>query len=389
MLLAMQQQRPCKPHNRVSGEAERRETFAPCLDGNPQPICSPPDATPRLLSPNRVPRYCRVGHGLRERRADATDGKTTADSTTSATTRMMRPRRTRTRSPSSTSPGASRVEVAYRALEERLNRFASLAADLGLKPGERLAMSVGNRFEFIEIMYGAMRAGVVPVPLNTRLGADVLASPSRTRGAAGIVEPASQHSHRRCRRQGRPRGQAVIRSCAARLAALRGRAAGRLRGLRSSAPGFGSSIVPALHLRLDGPAESVVLTHAGQLWWIRAVQRYWPLAPDERALAAVPLYHKNAMAGAVKPMLHAGGSVVLLPNFEPRRFLQALSDWPLHAHQWRAGGVHAAAAAEGPDRASRLPRRFAVWRSVRRRRRRNCRTRSRRRSAFRCARATA
>ena len=37
------------------------------------------------------------------------------------------------------------------------------------------------------------------------------------------------------------------------------------------------------------------------------------------------MYHKNAMAGAFKPLLHVGGSVVILPDFEPRRFLETLS----------------------------------------------------------------
>ena len=45
------------------------------------------------------------------------------------------------------------------------------------------------------------------------------------------------------------------------------------------------------------------------------------------ALVAVPLYHKNAMAGAIKPMLHCGGSVVMLPDFEPRRFLATLAEY--------------------------------------------------------------
>jgi acyl-CoA synthetase (AMP-forming)/AMP-acid ligase II len=54
-------------------------------------------------------------------------------------------------------------------------------------------------------------------------------------------------------------------------------------------------------------------------------------------LTAVPLYHKNAMAGAIKPMLHAGGSVVILPNFEPRRFLTALAEYRCTA----TGGVPA------------------------------------------------
>ena len=39
-----------------------------------------------------------------------------------------------------------------------------------------------------------------------------------------------------------------------------------------------------------GVPKGVVLTHAGQLWWIRALQKYWPGDPSNRALAAVPLY---------------------------------------------------------------------------------------------------
>src|SRR5215471_2567104 len=84
------------------------------------------------------------------------------------------------------------VEITYGRLEERLDRFAALTKRLGLKPGDRLAMSVGNRFEFIEIMYGAMRAGVVPVPLNTRLGPDVLDYIMRDAACvAAVVEPST------------------------------------------------------------------------------------------------------------------------------------------------------------------------------------------------------
>ena len=50
-------------------------------------------------------------------------------------------------------------------------------------------------------------------------------------------------------------------------------------------------------------------------------------AESDRALTAVPLYHKNAMAGAIKTVLHAGASTVILPNFEPRRFLETLASY--------------------------------------------------------------
>ena len=76
-----------------------------------------------------------------------------------------------------------------------------------------------------------------------------------------------------------------------------------------------------------GKPKGVVLTHAGQRWWLDCLQRYWPAPAECRALVAVPLYHKNAMAGGIKPMLVIGGSVVLLPDFEPARFLHALSDY--------------------------------------------------------------
>jgi long-chain acyl-CoA synthetase len=56
-----------------------------------------------------------------------------------------------------------------------------------------------------------------------------------------------------------------------------------------------------------GKPKGVVLTHADQRWWLDCLQRYWPKPAETRALVAVPLYHKNAMAGAIKPMLAAGG----------------------------------------------------------------------------------
>ena len=103
-----------------------------------------------------------------------------------------------------------------------------------------------------------------------------------------------------------------------------------------------------------GRPKGVVLTHAGQCWWLRCIFKYWPSSPDTRTLVAVPLYHKNAMAGAIKPTLAIGGSTVILPNFEPRRFLHALVGLQMHQGRRRAGGLHAAAAGTRPDREPRL-----------------------------------
>ena len=60
-------------------------------------------------------------------------------------------------------------EVTYAELDERMDRVANLLSDAGIGVGDRVALSVGNRFEFVEIMFGAMRCGAVPVPLNYKL----------------------------------------------------------------------------------------------------------------------------------------------------------------------------------------------------------------------------
>ena len=218
--------------------------------------------------------------------------------------------------------------ISYRELEERLDRFASLVTARGMRAGDRIAMAVGNRFEFVEIMYGAMRAGVVPVPLNTKLGADALRYIIKDAGAvAAVVEPS------------------VNRFIADVVETLRlrtdSRSSPHLRDgtftrARSWTPPAHSSrrswtrttrrSSPTRPARRESPKVSSSRT-GGQLWWIRCLEKYWPEKSGARALAAVPLYHKNAMAGAIKPLLHVGGTVVLLPDFEPRRFLETLAQY--------------------------------------------------------------
>src|SRR5262249_10794777 len=219
-------------------------------------------------------------------------------------------------------------EVTYQRLEERLDRFAALCRASRLKAGDRLAISIGNRFEFVEIMYGAMRAGVVPVPLNTKLGSGAIDYIIRDAECVGAVVEASVNPHI----------AALVDNVECRMKLM-------LDGERNGWNDYETSLLampacftaetiadehPAFQPYTSGSTgrpKGGVLTHSGQLWWIRPVQRYWPASAVDRVLPAVPLYHKNAVAGAIKPMLHCGGSAVILPNFEPRRFLTMLAKY--------------------------------------------------------------
>jgi benzoate-CoA ligase family protein len=89
--------------------------------------------------------------------------------------------------------------VTYGELAERVNRTGNALLALGLKPGDRLLMVVKDCPAFFYLFWGAIKAGVVPVPPNTLLRAPDYAYMFEDSGCrlvvysgefAGEIEPA-------------------------------------------------------------------------------------------------------------------------------------------------------------------------------------------------------
>jgi long-chain acyl-CoA synthetase len=224
--------------------------------------------------------------------------------------------------------GGRERQITYRELDARMDQVAATLARLGVTPGERVGMLVGNRLEFIEFFFGAMRAGAIPVALNTRLAADTLGFIFRDAGCvAALIDPGCN-----------PAAVAIAAGVPLRHRLI----------LDGQHPGFldfedemarpAAAVVPP---RLDDDAQAfqpytsgstgrpkgAIMTHRGMLWYVAHNQRHWPASPDDRGLVALPLFHKNALRGTVKPMLFAGGSFVLMPAYEPTTYLQALAKY--------------------------------------------------------------
>jgi len=224
--------------------------------------------------------------------------------------------------------GGRERQITYRQLDQRMDRVAAMLAGLGARAGERIGVLVGNRVEFLEVFFGAMRLGAIPVILNTRLAADTLRAIFADAGCRiAVIDPA-------CNRHAVAIAEAL--PLAHRVA------------LDQAPPGFlayedalaaaGASIAPP---PLDHDAQAfqpytsgstgrpkgAIMTHRGMLWYVAHNQRHWPASPDDRGCVALPLFHKNALRGTVKPMLHAGGSFVLMPGYDPKGYLEALAKY--------------------------------------------------------------
>ncbi|WP_349364952.1 MAG: benzoate-CoA ligase family protein [Roseitalea porphyridii] len=68
--------------------------------------------------------------------------------------------------------GAGRA-ISYGELSDRSARFASACLNAGLRREERAIMLVLDQIEFPVIFWGALKAGIVPIPLNTLLSTSV------------------------------------------------------------------------------------------------------------------------------------------------------------------------------------------------------------------------
>ena len=219
------------------------------------------------------------------------------------------------------------VTVTYRELDERMRRVANLLVGLGVGAGDRVALLFPNEWPFVELCFGAMRTGAVPVPLNIRLGYETLRYCVEHSDAKVMV--ASQTLQEQAERL-----KADVPSLGALVVAGEAPPGARSyeRLLEAASPEFES--VPAAFEDVcmqpytsgsTGRPKGVLLTHGGQFWNAGMVRRVMMFDETDRGLVAVPLYHKNAMASAVKPLLMAGGTLVILPGFDAAEVIKAIA----------------------------------------------------------------
>ena len=204
-------------------------------------------------------------------------------------------------------------EIAYRDLDALCNAVARGLRRAGLQPGDRIAILSLNRHEFVATLLGAMRAGVVPVPINIKLAPDSVAYIVADAGARLVfAEPALR---RLC-----PPDVRVVEY------------GGGENGFDAFVePGTFDAFEPAADSIAIQPYTSgstgrpkgVLLTHYGQNWSRRILAHTRRTTPKDVILIAAPLYHKNAL-NAIKQGLTAGAMLVLLPQFSVERYIEAI-----------------------------------------------------------------
>jgi benzoate-CoA ligase family protein len=79
------------------------------------------------------------------------------------------------------------IKITYQQLAERVNQCGNLLRSFDSQPGDRILMVVKDCPEFFYIFWGAIKAGLAPVPLNTLLRADDYQFMIEDSGCAGLI----------------------------------------------------------------------------------------------------------------------------------------------------------------------------------------------------------
>jgi len=209
-------------------------------------------------------------------------------------------------------------------LDARVDAVARGLRGLGLAPGDRVAVHLGNTPDFVAVYFGVLRAGMVALPLNTGYTTDELAYALGDSGARLVVTAPDTLAAVLAVPAG---PEHVVVSGAAR-----GRATALADLLVDGGPvepvGGGEDLAVLLYTSgTSGKPRGAMLSHRALLANLDQTTRIEPpvVTGDDVVLLVLPLFHVYGLNGALGLVARHAATGVLVERFDPVHTLGEIS----------------------------------------------------------------
>jgi len=212
--------------------------------------------------------------------------------------------------------------LTYRGLLAQSGRVAGGLVARGVGAGDRVALLLGNRIEFVVTLFAAARIGAITVPISIREQTPGLAYMLAHCAAALVVHEAEL-------------GQVL--PAAADVPALRTRVAvgGPCAGSEDYSALLSDGPMPEVAAVYEedttailytsgttGRPKGAMLTHLGVVHSSIHYQIAMGLGPADSSIAAVPLSHVTGLVALITTMVRCAGKLVIMPAFKAADFLR-------------------------------------------------------------------
>jgi acyl-CoA synthetase (AMP-forming)/AMP-acid ligase II len=206
------------------------------------------------------------------------------------------------------------TRLSWRALHDSVASAAGVFAQRGIRPGDRVALLLGNRAEFPLAFLAAARLGAIAVPIGVREQKPGLEYILRHCGASLLVHEA-ELADRLPGREETP--ELCGRLTADEFAFL----IKNPRAIASNPSGEDDAAAILYTSGTTGRPKGAMLTNLGIVHSAMNYELCMGLSQRTRAVAAVPLSHVTGVIALLAATVRCAGTLIILPAFKAQEFL--------------------------------------------------------------------
>ncbi|MEL6509510.1 MAG: malonyl-CoA synthase [Pseudomonadota bacterium] len=204
--------------------------------------------------------------------------------------------------------------LSYGAFLEMAAQYAGLLSDIGLTPGDRVAVQVGKSPQALALYVACVQAGLVFLPLNTAYTADEVAYFVENSGAGIML----------CDERAKSSLSPIAARCGARLDTLNADGTGSFvqqaavfPTMFDTVPRAETDLAALLYTSgTTGRSKGAMLSQGNLLSNAATLQREWRFTSKDVLLHALPIFHTHGLFVATNITLLAGGQMIFLPKFD-------------------------------------------------------------------------
>jgi malonyl-CoA/methylmalonyl-CoA synthetase len=201
-------------------------------------------------------------------------------------------------------------------------RMASALRGLGVKRGDRISFKIEKCEEVLLLAHACLQLGAIIHPLNTAYTDTEVSRLVADADSRLLVVGEDQLSH----------FSTLLPSRG--VVSLSGDLGGTLGAAASIATPFfeicdvkADDVAALLYTSgTTGRPKGARITHRNLVESARALAKVWKLAPADRLLHFLPMYHAHGLLTAINSVLVAGGSILFHPKFDPAQAVVSLPE---------------------------------------------------------------